>query len=336
MEKRHKEVSDESDVEETAQERKLRLAKQYLEEIEKEEREKNDQDEVDRSVLSNRLRDDVLEHAGRLIRRVADTYEPMDADSLRFFRNGHKLPLTCIVVSPDGKNLYTGSKDSCLVKWNLESGKRLKTVPGGRKGTKETHIGHTTHILSMAISSDNKFLATGDESKLIRIWNPDTLELIHTFRGHRGTITGLAFRRSSRTLYSCSTDRTVKVWNLDEKAYIETLFGHNEAITAIDALTRERALTAGGRDMTIRIWKIIEESQLVFQSSGQSIDCIKLLDEQHFISGGDNGSICLWGLQKKKPLYTVYRAHGVGESAANWITSLAPLVNTDVFASGNY
>jgi len=87
--------------------------------------------------------------------------------------------------------------------------------------------------------------------------------------------------------------------------------------------------------MTIRIWKIIEESQLVFQGSGHSLDCVKLLDEQHFISGGDDGSICLWGLQKKKPLYTVFKAHGFGDSVPNWITSIAPLVNTDIFASGS-
>lgn len=230
-----------------------------------------------------------MEQAGRLVRKVAEKFERVDTEAIRFLRNGHKLSITCLVVSIDGKSVFTGSKDANLIKWDVESGKRIKTISGGRKGTEETHLGHTSHILAMSISTDGRFLASGDESKLIRIWNPENLDFIHTFKGHRGTITGLAFRRSSHILYSCSNDRSIKVWDLDEKCYIETLFGHQEVITSIDALMRERCITAGGRDATVRIWKIVEESQLVFQGAGYSIDCVKFLDEQHFISGTDDG-----------------------------------------------
>ena len=30
--------------------------------------------------------------------------------------------------------------------------------------------------------------ASGDRNNLIHIWNPDTCELLHTFKGHRGAI----------------------------------------------------------------------------------------------------------------------------------------------------
>lgn len=57
---------------------------------------------------------------------------------------------------------------------------------------------------------------------------------------------------------------------------------------AIDSLTRERAITAGGSDNTLRIWKIPEESQLIFNGNG-SIDCVKMITEDNFITGGDAG-----------------------------------------------
>ena len=34
----------------------------------------------------------------------------------------------------------------------------MYTFHGGRKGTEEKHVGHTTDILSLAISSDGKYL----------------------------------------------------------------------------------------------------------------------------------------------------------------------------------
>jgi WD40 repeat protein len=57
------------------------------------------------------------------------------------------------------------------------------------------------------VSSDNKYLASGDENKLIYVWDAATMTRIHVFRGHRDVISGLVFRKGTHTLYSCSFDR---------------------------------------------------------------------------------------------------------------------------------
>lgn len=117
-------------------------------------------------------------------------------------------------------------------------------------------------------------------------------------------------------------------------------FGHQSAITSIDALSRERAITSGGYDGSIRIWKIVEESQLIFNahSVGNSIDAVKLINEENFFSGGDNGCLCVWGCMKKKPLCSIPEAHGKDETNGQpmWISSIATLLNTDLVASGIY
>lgn len=43
---------------------------------------------------------------------------------------------------------------------DVESGTKLHSIPGGRKGTEGRHVGHTAHILCMAISSDGKYLVS--------------------------------------------------------------------------------------------------------------------------------------------------------------------------------
>jgi ribosomal RNA-processing protein 9 len=73
-------------------------------------------------------------------------------------------------------------------------------------------------------------------------------------------------------------------------------------VTCIDALSRERALTGGGRDNSIRIWKIVEESQLVYNGHyNGNIDAVKLSNEENFISGGEDGTLCTWNVNRKKP-----------------------------------
>lgn len=118
--------------------------------------------------------------------------------------------------------------------------------------------------------------------------------------------------------------------------YHSVRFGHQSSITSIDALARERAITSGGFDGTIRIWKIVEESQLIFNGHGGSIDTVKLINEENFLSCGDDGQLCVWGSLKKKPLCSIPDAHGRDETnnAPNWISSIATLLNTDLVASG--
>ncbi|XP_026473239.1 U3 small nucleolar RNA-interacting protein 2 [Ctenocephalides felis] len=318
---------------ETPQEKRLRLAKKYLEEIEREEKLRAEDKEVDDNV-TQRLKDDYLEQSGRLRRTVADSFVGFETDSIKYLKNVHKLPVTCLCLSSDNKYIFSGGKDSCLVKWCVETGKKLLALTYKPKSD-SSEFRHKTIIMAVAITQDSKFLASADRTKDIQIWDPENLKHLHTFRGHRGIITGLVFRKDTHQLYSASEDRSMKVWSLDEMSYVESMFGHQASITSIDALSRERAITSGGQDNTIRIWKIVEESQLIFNGHSSSIDCVKLVNEEYFVSGGQDGQLSLWGAMKKKPLFNIPNAHGVSDSESNWITSVAALVNTDLVASGS-
>ncbi|XP_030584324.1 U3 small nucleolar RNA-interacting protein 2 isoform X1 [Archocentrus centrarchus] len=325
------------EYEETPQEKKLRLAKLYLEQLKEEEENKAEEASFETDLIAGRLQEEVLEQKGKLQRLIAKDLIPPDPSEIRMFR-GHKLPITCLVISSDDKYIFSAAKDCSIIKWDVKCGKKLHTIPGGRKGTEDRHVGHTSHILCMAISSDGKYLATGDMNSLIMIWEAETCKHLYKFTGHKGPVSGVSFRKGTHDLYSASHDRSIKVWNVDENAYVETLFGHQDSITGLDSLSRERCVTAGGRDGTVRVWKIAEESQLVFHGHDGSIDCIQLINEEHMITGADDGSVCLWSVNKKKPLSTVKQAHGchgdAGLEQPHWVVSVAALQNSDTVASG--
>lgn len=102
-------------------------------------------------------------------------------------------------------------------------------------------------------------------------------------------------------------------------------------------MSRERAITSGGFDSSIRVWKIVEESQMVFEGSNATFDIVKFINEENFLTGSNEGKICVWGCTKKKPLHSVELAHGIDNSNQQpmLISSIATLVNTDLIASGN-
>lgn len=322
--------------EETAVEKRLRLAKDYINQLEDEHNEKEVDRDFDKDAIAHRLEEDALEDAGRLEKFIANSILP-DHDNIRVLK-GHRLSITSVVISSDSKYIFSGSKDGSIIKWNVSSGDKLARIDGKSKKNKKKCKGHEGQVLSLALSTDFMYLASAGHDKVIHIWNPDTLTWLHTFKGHRNIISGLAFQLKQHQLFSASNDRAIKVWNLDQMAYVETLFGHEDAVLGVDSLFRNRVVTCGGRDRSVRLWKIPEESQLVFQSSmGSSFDCVTMLNEDYFLTGGDDGSLSIFFTRKKKPITLRTNAHTKNEDGPSeaWITAVTSLPYTDIVASGS-
>ncbi|POI24977.1 hypothetical protein CIB84_011273 [Bambusicola thoracicus] len=322
--RREEAAAEEEEVAETPQEKKLRLAKLYLEELRRHEEERAEEEAVafPEDLVGERLKEAVVS-GGVGDRRCGGPRGPLLA----------RCVPTARAAGPTATPSGPGRE--------VESGKKLCVVPGDKKGTEGQPMGHTAHVLCIAISSDGKYLATGDRNKLILIWEAATCKRLYTFTGHRDAVSGLSFRKGTYQLYSASHDRSVKVWNVEENAYVETLFGHQDIITGMDSLSRECCVTSGGRDGTVRFWKIPEESQLIFYGHQGSIDCIQLINEEHMVSGADDGSVALWGLAKKKPLALVRQSHGTQGSAQDlqqpyWVSAVAALLNSDLVATGSH
>ena len=51
-----------------------------------------------------------------------------------------------------------------------------------------------------------------------------------------------------------------------------------------------------------------------------SIDCVGLLNDEYFVSGGDDGAINFWSAKRKKPIVVVRNAHD-----GKWITGTLKL-----------
>ncbi|KAF9463213.1 Rnu3ip2 protein [Collybia nuda] len=396
-------ASGEEDDNETPAAKRLRLAKLYLESV-KEDLADGEYDaaEIDRELISARLKQDVMEHSGKVHLFIADLFDFSNPPANILRTRGHRFSVTSAVATETGKYLFTSGKEGSILKWDLTTGKRLATFykiqpssssKGKGKASADAEIkGHTDEVLTLALSSDGKYLASAGRDRRLGVWDAEKNEWIKGFGGHLGhkdLISALSFREGTHQLYTGSFDRTLKVYDLSPTVmgYVETLFGHQDHVLSLDALRSETCVSVGGRDKTVRYWKIVEESQLVFRGGGRSrvreilegglrgdeegddvddtmdggpdpkeketarkfiegsIECVAMIDETTFVSGGDSGSICLWTIQKKKPIFTQPLAHGFNEvfsategliKTPRWVTSLGSLRYSDIIVSGSW
>ncbi|XP_022994784.1 U3 snoRNP-associated protein-like YAO [Cucurbita maxima] len=374
--------------EETADEKRKRLANEYLEKIreiarrgkEREDEEKDDDDDDDESgdeggkdsLVAQILQQEQLEDSGRVRREIASrVLKPEARDGFQVLIK-HRQSVTAVALSDDDLKGFSSSKDGTILHWDVDCGKGEKyqwpsyevLKSHGVKDPQGRAARHSKVTLSLAVSSDGRYLASGGLDRHVHIWDTRTREHIQAFPGHRGPVSCLTFRQGTSELFSGSFDRTVKIWNVEDRAYINTLFGHQSEVLTIDCLRKERLLTVG-RDRSMQLWKVPEESRLVFRAPASSLECCCFISNDEFLTGSDDGSIELWTALKKKPVYIVRNAHpsslcctnlepkengaipngcmGNGNanlntshnlSAHSWVSSVSVCRNSDLAASG--
>ncbi|ESX00812.1 hypothetical protein KL918_004430 [Ogataea parapolymorpha] len=368
--------SEEEHAGESAAEKRRRMAKQYLSELQAEAEVYDfDAKDLDDDIIASRLQKDVSEQQGHVYQFIGDKLQLEEAKIT--VARVPCIGLTGVAVRYP--YAFTVSKDMELAKWDVKDEDKkpvkLKFVKGGRKYTEiskeQMNNGHCDEILSVAVSPDGKYVVTGGRDKRIIIWSSENLAPIRVLetRDRRGEVLGLAFRRNTDQLYAACADLKIRTYSVNQQAQLETLYGHQDLVADIAALAQERCVTVGSRDRTAMLWKIAEETRLTFRGGDTpkagidfyaegSIDCVSMIDDTHFVTGSDNGNICLWSLAKKKPLYTERQAHGLepekepwkASAESNleearlqvpkpqpfWITSIYAVPYSDIFFSGSW
>ena len=84
---------------------------------------------------------------------------------LNRYQHGHMGGVTSVAFSPDGKTLASGSEDSTIILWDVDSG----------KARGEPLIGHTGGVRGVAYSPDGKILASASIDSTIILWDVDPL-----------------------------------------------------------------------------------------------------------------------------------------------------------------
>ncbi|CAD5210709.1 unnamed protein product [Bursaphelenchus xylophilus] len=154
----------------------------------------------------------------------------------------------------------------------LKVGKRI-LMPKNTWANLEEHgkfLGHLSQVFCVCFDRTGRYVVTGGDDKLIKVWDTVTGLLRYTFRGHEGEIADLSINLENTCLASGSTDKTVRVWSLMNGQPLMIFKNHKALIMAIHFLPfyegNVRYLVSSSSDCKVVFYRYDADS-LIFETT---------------------------------------------------------------------
>ncbi|XP_010546988.1 PREDICTED: PH-interacting protein isoform X2 [Tarenaya hassleriana] len=117
--------------------------------------------------------------------------------------------------------------------------------------------GHRNAVYCAIFDRLGRYVITGSDDRLVKIWSMETAYCLASCRGHEGDITDLAVSSNNTFVASASNDCVIRIWRLPDGLPVSVLRGHTGAVTAIAFSPRPGSpyqLLSSSDDGTCRIW----------------------------------------------------------------------------------
>jgi WD40 repeat protein len=178
---------------------------------------------------------------------------------------------------------------------------------------------HTDAVASLAISADNRFLASASWDRNLKLWKMTTGNLIDSEVGHSQGILAVIFldTQDSEKSYELATggfDRAIKLWSFapDREGNFnlrlqKTLTTHNGSIHALAFSKQRQTVISGSYDQKIEECDRKTGANLNnFSDNSGAIYAVAICELERVVaSAGSDGRITLWQLETKEKLGTL-------------------------------
>ncbi len=154
--------------------------------------------------------------------------------------------LRTAVVSPDGRQLASGSRDGVVNLWSAKSGERIRMMKA-----------HQGRVMALSYSADGEFVLSGGADRKLRVWDRVSGYPIATLDTIDQKIMSIC-PLPDGLIATGGSDNDIRLWSLEQESELERLRGHTGTVATLVA--QGNRMASGGFDATIRVWSKVQRN----------------------------------------------------------------------------
>jgi WD40 repeat protein len=109
-------------------------------------------------------------------------------------------------------------------------------------------------LITVSLSSDGRYLITGDDGKSVRLGTVDPLRQLDVIGRHEARIKSVVFSPDASSAASAGDDKTIALWDINGRKLITRIGTHASPIYAVAFSPNGQQLISGEHDRSVRLY----------------------------------------------------------------------------------
>ena len=151
--------------------------------------------------------------------------------------------------APKGPLMASATWDNGVAIWDIRNGHTVRTLEGV-----------SNRVQSLSISSDSRFIATGNEAGFAAIWDLSRGAEVHRLDGHAGSVGSVNFSADQKSLVTGHMDGTVRLWDLNTAEQKQQFNAQPGAVTVAAFSEDGQDILTGTWGRKVQLWELSASS----------------------------------------------------------------------------